>query len=144
VSAAIATRVHTIEAEDTAAALLEFASGAIGMLEAGTSIYPGYARRVELTGSEGTLILDQDTLAASDLKSGAGRRDRSDATASATTAAVADAEPHRRVFENFIRAVERDTAPACDAREGRKSVAIVEAIYAAARSGRRTLVTGAR
>jgi UDP-N-acetyl-2-amino-2-deoxyglucuronate dehydrogenase len=144
VSALTATRVHEIEAEDTAAAILEFASGAIGVLEASTSVYPGYARRVELTGSEGTLILDQDTLAAVDLKSGAERQAGARASASATTATVADAEPHRRVFENFIRAVERGTAPACDAREGRKSVAIVEAIYAAARTGQRTLVTGAR
>ena len=63
-----ATRLHAIEVEDTAVAVLEFASGALGTLEAATSAYPGYARRLELTGSEGTVRLDGDRLAAIDLR----------------------------------------------------------------------------
>ena len=51
-------------------------------------------------------------------------------------AAVADATPHRRVLEDFIRAIRTGTDPACDAREGRRSVALVDAIYRSARSGR--------
>jgi predicted dehydrogenase len=136
VSARIATRVHTIEAEDTAAALLQFESGAIGVLEAATSIFPGYARRLELTGSEGTLIVEQDALIAVDLKSGRENINRADDRASAVSASVADATPHARVFTDFIEAIQTGRPPACDAREGRKSVAIVEAIYRSARSGR--------
>ena len=68
VSARIATRVHAIEVEDTAVAALEFTSGALGIIETATSIYPGYARRVEVTGSEGTLVLDQDRLVRADLR----------------------------------------------------------------------------
>ena len=66
----VATRVHSIEVEDTAAAVLTFRNGAIGVIEAATSIFPGYSRRLELTGSEGTLIVEQDTLVATDLRSG--------------------------------------------------------------------------
>src|SRR6185437_7850245 len=62
VTAAIAARLHRIEAEDTAVAALEFASGALGTIEAATSAYPGYARRLELTGSCGTLRLEGDDL----------------------------------------------------------------------------------
>src|SRR5689334_3728239 len=62
VQAAIRTKLHTIEAEDTLAAILEFESGALGVLQAATSIYPGYPRRIELTGSKGTMILEQDRL----------------------------------------------------------------------------------
>ena len=40
-----------IETEDTAVACLSFASGAVGTLEATTAAYPGYPRRVEITGS---------------------------------------------------------------------------------------------
>ncbi len=68
VTARTATRVHKIEVEDTAVALLEFENGALGTLEAATSIYPGYARRLELTGSEGTLILEDDRLTCLALK----------------------------------------------------------------------------
>ena len=60
VSAAVATRVHEIEVEDTAAAVLEFASGALGTIEATTSLYPGYPRRIEVTGIEGTVVIEDD------------------------------------------------------------------------------------
>ena len=101
--------------------MLEFASGAIGTLEAATSAYPGYSRRIELTGSNGTVMLDGDDLAAIDLKdarddeddAGDGRRA---ATVSAASPVVADPTAHVRVFEDFIRAVERRAAPCATAR----------------------------
>ncbi len=139
VAAAIATRVHTIESEDTAAAVLTFRSGAIGVIEAATSVYPGYARRLELTGSEGSVVIEQDTLVAVDLRSGeseAVSAPPQSSGASAVTATVADATPHARVIADFIDAIGSGRTPMCDGREGRKSVAIVEAIYHAARTGR--------
>jgi UDP-N-acetyl-2-amino-2-deoxyglucuronate dehydrogenase len=138
VAAAVATRVHDIEVEDTAAAVLTFASGALGVIEAATSVFPGYARRLELTGSEGTMIIEQDSLVAANLRDGAGPAiDIADGGSSpAATATVSDATPHQRVIEDFIDAVRTGRAPACDAREGRRSVAIVEAVYRSAREGR--------
>ena len=62
VQAQMATALHKIEAEDTITALLEFANGAIGTLVATTSVYPGYPRHIELTGSEGTVILEHDKI----------------------------------------------------------------------------------
>ena len=56
-------QVHEIEVEDTVVAALEFAAGAVGVLEAATSVYPGFSRRLELTGSQGTIILENDRLA---------------------------------------------------------------------------------
>jgi predicted dehydrogenase len=47
---------------------------------------------------------------------------------------VADASAHQRVFEDFIRAVAQRRAPSCDGASGRQSVALVEAIYASART----------
>jgi predicted dehydrogenase len=143
VSARIATRVHAIEVEDTAVATLQFANGALGVIEAATSIYPGYARRVEVTGSEGTLVLDQDLLVRADLRSPADGVE-TDAPAgageSATSPVVSDVTPHRRIFEDFIRAIESNGTPACDGREGRKSVAVVQAIYESARTDRAVIV----
>src|SRR5918999_1171810 len=71
VSAAVATRVHKIEVEDTAAAVIEFTSGAIGTIEAATSLYPGYPRRLEVTGSKGTVILEDEKIVRVDLQSSA-------------------------------------------------------------------------
>lgn len=113
VSGHVATRLHQIEVEDTAAAVLEFASGAFGVLEASTAACPGLPRRIEVTGTKGTLVHEQD----------------------ARPAVVADATGHQRVFEDFLAAIETNGTPACDAREGRRSVALIEAIYKSARTG---------
>jgi predicted dehydrogenase len=135
VRALTATQLHSIEAEDTALALLEFESGAVGTLEATTVAFPGYPRRLEISGTEGTLVVEGDRLVAADLRtpvpglvSGPG-----DGAASARTAVVSDAAPHRAMIEDFARAIETGGAPACDGREGLRSLRVVEAIYAAAR-----------
>ena len=132
--------LHAIEVEDTAVAVLEFASGAIGTIEAATSAYPGYSRQLELTGSNGTVRLDGDDLAAIDLKDA--RDDEtptrsSSATLSAASPIVSDPTAHVRVFEDFIRAVAGRESPVCDGPGGRNSVALIEAIYQSARTGQR-------
>jgi UDP-N-acetyl-2-amino-2-deoxyglucuronate dehydrogenase len=150
VDARTATRLHDIEVEDTVVATLQFANGALGVFEASTAVFPGYGRRVELTGSNGTLILEHDRLTGIDLSAGSGFTQsapgpQSQNTAppiSASSPTVADATPHQRILEDFIRAIETDATPACDGREGRRSVAVVEAIYASARSNRRVEVGG--
>jgi predicted dehydrogenase len=113
VSGRTATRLHAIDVEDTAAALIEFESGAVGALHATTAAYPGFPRRLTVTGTKGSIEHEEP----------------------ARPAAVADATPHQRVLEDFIRAIETDGTPICDAREGRRSVAFVDAVYRSARSG---------
>jgi UDP-N-acetyl-2-amino-2-deoxyglucuronate dehydrogenase len=133
-----ATRLHPIEVEDTAAAVLEFESGALGLIEATTSSYPGYARRVDVTGAEGTLILEGDRLVATDLRATGAQSSTIPAEPppeNAASATVSDSVPHQRIFEDFIRAIRDDAVPVCDAREARPSVAIIEAIYRSAASG---------
>ena len=140
VSAAVATRVHDIEVEDTAAAVIEFTSGAIGTIEATTSLFPGYPRRIEVTGSEGTVIIEGDEIVGTDL-----RTSQAPGTVSAApvprlenvaSPVVSDASAHQRVLEDFIRAIREDAIPATDGREARRSVELVETIYAAARKHR--------
>jgi predicted dehydrogenase len=129
--------LHAIHVEDTAVAVLEFANGAIGTLEAATSAYPGYSRQIEVTGSNGTVRLDGDDLAAVDLKDA--REDERPApargvTASAASPVVSNPKAHTRVIEDFIQAVAARRAPSCDGAEGRRSVALVAAIYQSART----------
>jgi UDP-N-acetyl-2-amino-2-deoxyglucuronate dehydrogenase len=134
-----ATLLHKIEAEDTASAVLEFASGAVGTLQATTAAYPGYPRRVEVTGTEGTVILEHDRIVAADLKSAVGAstsliESGDDKNQSASSAAVGDFRGHQAVLEDFLTAIRENRAPACDGAEGRRSVALVEAIYRAAKN----------
>jgi predicted dehydrogenase len=92
---------------------------------------------VELTGTEGTVVVEHDRLVAADLRhpieglsSGAG-----DQNASASSHLVSDASGHRALLEDFLRAIETGGRPLCDGREGRRSVELVEAIYRSAREG---------
>jgi predicted dehydrogenase len=139
VSAAVATRVHSIEVEDTAAAVIQFTSGAIGTIEAATSLYPGYPRRIEVTGSEGTVVLEDDKVVRLDLRKASGQGSATPQAAvpppeNVASPVVSDASAHQRVIEDFIRAIRDNTVPSTDGREGRRSVELVQAIYAAARA----------
>jgi predicted dehydrogenase len=141
VQARAATAIHEIRVEDTLVASMAFASGAVGTLQATTAAWPGYPRRVEITGTEGTLILEHDRIASWDLKSGRSEGTTlTSATRSASTAVVADATPHRRVVEDFLEALQKKRRPACDGREGRRSIVLAEALYQAARTGALTTV----
>ena len=131
-----ATRLHAIEVEDTAVATLEFASGAIGTIEAATSAYPGYPRRIELTGSNGTVRLEGDAIAAIDLRDEPRMsRPSVEPSAAAASPVVADASAHQAVFEDFVAAVAARRPPMCDGRSARPSVAVIEAIYESSRRG---------
>src|SRR5438876_12267145 len=137
VQARTATALHAIEAEDTAVAILEFASGALGILQATTAAYPGYPRRVEISGTEGTVILEHDRIIAADLRNAppAGFAPaEADTNPSASSAVVSDVRGHQAIFEDFLLAIQDDRAPACDGSEARRSLALVEAIYRAAKS----------
>ena len=134
----VTTRLHAIEVEDTAVATLEFESGAIGTIEAATSAYPGYARQIALTGSEGTVKLEGDRLAAIDLRHPADGdvvvKD-TPASVAASSPVVSDVSAHRAVFEDFIAAIARHGQPSCDGAQGRASAAVIEAIYRSSSSG---------
>ena len=138
VSGRAATLLHEIEVEDTVVATLEFANGALGTLEATTAAYPGYSRRLELTGSNGTVIVESDRVVSVDLRT---PPDEPPPAAgglknpSANSATVSDATGHRRVLEDFLRAIETGGEPLCDAREGRRSVELAEAVYRSSRAG---------
>ncbi len=133
------TSVHELEAEDTLVALLEFANGASGVLQAATSVYPGYPRRLELTGTEGTMIIEHDRLVGADL-----RRVNSefvpqgnDKNSSESSPVVSDFRGHQAVLTDFIEAIRGNRSPRCDGKEGRRSVELVEAIYRACKAKRR-------
>ncbi len=63
ISAMTATLTHErIEVEDVAIANLKFKSGALGVIEATTTAYPGALKRIEIAGSEGSAILEEEDI----------------------------------------------------------------------------------
>ena len=132
VQAMTATLLHSIETEDTALALLDFTRGTLATLLATTAAYPGYSRRVEITGTEGTVILENDIIAAAHLRSrpeGLVTAEAPDLNESSSSPVVGDFRGHQSAIEDFVRAVEQDRRPACDGRDAQRSVALIEKIY---------------
>jgi UDP-N-acetyl-2-amino-2-deoxyglucuronate dehydrogenase len=136
VQARTATALHKIEGEDTAIATLEFINGAMGTLLATTAAYPGYPRRLEITGTEGTVILEQDRIVAADLRNpppDLAFITAGDSNQSASSAAVTDISGHKAILEDFLHAIASNTQPICNGQAGRRSLALVESIYNSAR-----------
>jgi predicted dehydrogenase len=138
VRAHTATLLHAIETEDTAMASIEFENGASGTLLATTAAFPGYPRRVELTGTEGTVVLEHDRILKAELRnpcadlatSGEG-----DQNQSASSPVVSDFSGHQRALEDFIGAIQGGSQPRCEGIQGRESVALIQAIYQSSRTG---------
>jgi predicted dehydrogenase len=138
VSATTRTLLHSIEVEDTAVAFLEYANGAVGTLEVTTAAYPGFPRRLTVTGSEGTIVVEGDRVTTIAL-----RREvpppptqTVNQNPSMSSPVVSDVAGHRRVILDFIQALQTGRAPLCDGRDGRRSVALIEAAYESAKGDR--------
>lgn len=132
-----------IEVEDTAAAVLRFESGAIGVIEATTSIYPGYPKRLEIHGSAGGAVVVDDVLtewATEGASEEENRKVLEEFGGGERTGTFADPmalsfQRHKAQIEEFMEAVTKGTPLTVDGEEGRKSVALIEAIYKSARTG---------
>jgi len=133
-----------IEVEDTAVAALRFKNGAVGTIEATTSIWPGFTRRIEIHGCKGSVKLDSENIEVwqfeSELPEDARIRERY-ARKSALSGGAADPraithEYHRRQFADFIKAIDAGREPLVHGREGRKAVEIILAIYESNRTRR--------
>ncbi|HET7559402.1 MAG TPA: Gfo/Idh/MocA family oxidoreductase [Limnochordia bacterium] len=128
-----------LEVEDTATAILRFANGAQGMILAATSLAPGFPVRIEVFGSGGSAILAGGKLVEWHTTDG---EHVSEAPAPAQTRGAASNPMdisftgHQRLIEDMMAAIQNDRPPLIDGREGRKSVALIDAVYRAAREGR--------
>lgn len=136
VQALASTRFHAIEAEDTVTAVLEFESGAQGVLQATTSVYPGFSRRLEICGTHGSAILKEDTIEYCAF------RDPAHSLPVGKTNVKTSSRPdgmdlslHKAQISDFLQALRENRKPWLDAGEGKKAVAIIEAVYQSAKTG---------
>jgi hypothetical protein len=147
VTALTAVRAHDperLEVEDTCVGMLQFRDGALGQLLAATSLYPGHLRRLLFGGRDGTVVVEEEQLIAwqfrTDVADDAAVRERfggaSRTSGGAADPMAIDFSCHTRNFEQFVTALREGRRPMLDGIEGRKAVAIVEACYRSARTGR--------
>ena len=134
-----------IEVEDVGVATLRFKNGALGVIEATTAAYPGLSKKIEIHGTKGTVIVENDDLLLWEFA----KKSRKDATirkrcapkggggSGASDPAAISYTGHREQLKDFIQAIQTGGRPLVDGEEGRKSVEIILAIYQSSRTGRR-------
>jgi predicted dehydrogenase len=136
----VATAAHEIPVEDVALALLTFTGGAVGVVEASTAVYPGFLERLEISGTGGTVVIEDGRVAAWELKDERGETaPYGDAVArsgpAAPTPAVKGAG-HQAQLADLLDAIATGRDPAVTGEEARKPLEIILAVYQSARTGR--------
>jgi len=134
-----------IQVEDAAVAALRWEDGAVGWIEGTTAAYPGYAKRLELSGDRGSVVLEDDRIVTLDVAERAAEAQelRAQLGAASTVGGGAsdplaiDYTGHKLQFQDFVDAIREARPPAVHGREARQAVALILAIYRAARGGAR-------
>lgn len=144
VYAKMETATHKIEVEDLAVGLVKFRNGALGVIESSTSTCPALKSRIEVHGENGSAIVNAqyDQVLYWDLQSSA---DKVDTPKGSRYKDISDPRQfpqvrHRYQFQDMIDAIKEDREPVLNGEEGRKSLAIVLAMYQSAETGREVVV----
>lgn len=130
-----------IEVEDCAVATVRFENGALGIIEASTAAYPGYLKRIEISGSTGSAVLEEEDLIKWDFEVSLPEDDeiheqmknRVSGGGGAADPAAIGYHAHAMLFADVIDAIRTGRKPLVDGHEGRKSVEIICAIYESAK-----------
>ncbi|SFM05118.1 Gfo/Idh/MocA family protein [Pelosinus propionicus] len=125
-----ATNMRKIEGEDVGAVVLKFKSGALGIIEAATTIYPeNLEETLNIFGSAGTVCIGG--IAVNKIEAW-----RFDGENEAAALSEQDKEPpnvygfgHADIIKDFMAAITHDREPAISGEEGRKALEIILAIY---------------
>ena len=138
VTAQMRTLNHAIEVEDGAIAILEYADNRLGLIQATTAVYPGYAERLEVYGTHGSAIYHkgEGRLEWHLLEPRADHVLETNISSGAANPMDITAAGHAAVFQDSAEAIRQGRRPLIDGTEGRRGVEVVEAIYQSARSGR--------
>ena len=144
VTAYCKTLHHDIEVEDTVVAILNYVSGAVGVIEATTSVSPGYPMTMQIHGEHGSIHMQGDWItewAVDDISQQEYAEIQplmmQNATQSTSSdPAQVDCTWHRLQINDIVHAILENREPLIPGREARKSVEIIQCIYQSAREGR--------
>lgn len=128
-----------IETEDAAVSVLRFKNKALGVIYGTTASYPGQFRRLEITGTRGTIVLVENSLKVWQFAE-MNEEDKKiiqkyveiDGGGGVSDPAAIPFEGHARNLEAFIQAIEERRRFEVDGEEARKAVAIILDIYSSA------------
>ena len=138
--------VHSIESEDLLSAVLHYSSGALGVIQASTSLWPGYPERLEIHGTKGTAIVTGDQLTAWDVQDDTGdpapigRQAASGASIPMAISVV----PFERQLSDFGEACKAGRPSACSGLDGFRALQLVKSIYTSCAEARKVEIAPAK
>ena len=132
-----------IEVEDTAVAVVKFASGALGMIHGTTAAYPGLDASLRVYGSKGSAVISDDELVFVHETSGEAAEIGMPEGAAANQVTPEDHLPkeslgraHRDQLADFVDAVTTGRAPRIGTTQARTALSVILALYESASTGR--------
>lgn len=146
VQARVACLAHErIEVEDSAVAMVEFQSGALGVIEGSTAAWSekGHPARVQICGTEGSVFMADDVFEVWNFQTAQeGDAEIRKSLCGEGLSGLGANDPkaiqfhqHQRNFEEVVAAIEAGREPRTSAQEARKAVELIQAIYESAASG---------
>ena len=139
-----------IEVEDIAVAIVVFENGARGVIEGSTCSWSkdGHPARIQLAGTDGSAFLADESFEVWDFREATAADDHirtnlmkgAGVGLGANNPAAINYLQHQRNFEEIVQAIQAGREPSTSAREARKAVAVIEAIYESARDGGKRVV----
>ncbi len=126
------TAIHRMETEDLVNAAVRWASGALGVIHATTSAYPGFPERIELIGTQGTALLEGTSLKCQ-FTDGKSIEVKTDAGGGGTGAdpMAFPHDWHRSVLQDFLDSIERNREPRVSGAEALKVHRLIDQLLAA-------------
>lgn len=130
--------LHKIESEDCVSAVMRYASGATGAMQAATALWPGYPERIEIHGTKGTAIVTGDQLTAWDVRDDSGEPAplARNAASGASDPMALSLTPFERQLADFGEAVKAGRPPSCSGQDGYRALQLVRGIYDSCAQGR--------
>jgi predicted dehydrogenase len=133
---------NRIESEDVVNAVVRYASGATGVIQAATAFWPGYTERTEFHGAKGTAVISGDKLTTWDVEEDSGEPApmvRESASGASDPMAIS-LTPFERQFRDFGDAIAEGRKPLVSGEEGYQALELVDAIYRSCRTGEKVVL----
>ncbi len=130
---------HKIESDDVCSAVLRYQSGATGVIQTSTAMWPGFTERIELHGTKGSAIMSGDRISKWEVVDDAEAESDPAPIAAEVASGASDPmaiglAPFERLFLDFGASIREDREPQSSGAGGLRALELVQAIYASARN----------